>query len=175
MTDKLSQRYRDLGSPEPPAQLDRAILGAARRAVAKRRWPYAAAAGVVIVLAAGVVLHMEQEQPGVETIGAQAPAREAEEPASPPSAASAAPAAKPAPRFVPEPPARAASRPAAPMAAQSRLAETPQQWLERIARLRAAGKDDEAEKELVRFRERYPDYRIPDAMAKRVEKQAPAR
>jgi hypothetical protein len=60
------------------------------------------------------------------------------------------------------------------MAAKAKLPEGPEQWLERIARLRSLARDEEAEKELARFRERYPDYRIPDAMAKRVEKQAPA-
>ena len=60
------------------------------------------------------------------------------------------------------------------MAAQARIEQTPQQWLERIARMRALGMDDEAQKELARFRERYPDYRIPEAMAKRLERQAPA-
>ncbi|HET7364313.1 MAG TPA: hypothetical protein VFJ70_12170 [Burkholderiales bacterium] len=50
----------------------------------------------------------------------------------------------------------------------------PDEWLTRIARLRELGRDEEADKELARFRERYPDYRIPEVMAKKVEKQAPA-
>jgi len=58
-------------------------------------------------------------------------------------------------------------------ARQSNLVEAPDQWLARIARMRQLGQDGEAEKELARFRERYPDYRIPEAMAKKLEKQAP--
>jgi hypothetical protein len=57
---------------------------------------------------------------------------------------------------------------------QANLVETPDQWLARIARMRELGQDEQADKELARFRERYPDYRIPEAMAKKVEKQAPA-
>jgi len=60
------------------------------------------------------------------------------------------------------------------MAARANLVEAPDQWLARIARMRELGQDDEAEKELVRFRERYPDYRIPEAMAKKLEKRAPS-
>jgi outer membrane biosynthesis protein TonB len=57
---------------------------------------------------------------------------------------------------------------------QADVNETPDQWLARIVRMRALGRDDEADKELARFRERYPDYRMSAAMAKKVEKQTPA-
>jgi hypothetical protein len=70
--------------------------------------------------------------------------------------------------------ARRAAPSGAPMAARITIDQTPQEWLERIARLRAQGRDDEAETQLKRFRERYPDYRIPDEMVKRLAKQAPA-
>jgi hypothetical protein len=41
--------------------------------------------------------------------------------------------------------------------------------LERIARLRAAGEDAQADRALERFRKRYPDYRIDDATWERVK------
>jgi hypothetical protein len=47
-------------------------------------------------------------------------------------------------------------------------AETPQQWLERIARLREAGRHQEADESLAEFRRRHPGYEIPEAMRARV-------
>ena len=47
-------------------------------------------------------------------------------------------------------------------------AETPTHWLERIARLRADGKDEEADRQLAELRRRYPDYRIPEEMRAKV-------
>jgi hypothetical protein len=41
--------------------------------------------------------------------------------------------------------------------------------LDRIAALRESGKDREADAALASFRERYPDYRIPDAVWARVK------
>jgi len=42
--------------------------------------------------------------------------------------------------------------------------------LERIARLRAAGRHEDADKALAQFRKRYPDYRLSDEMKAKVEK-----
>lgn len=39
----------------------------------------------------------------------------------------------------------------------------PEDWLQKIVRLRAAGRHDEAEGELKRFRERYPQWPVPPA------------
>jgi hypothetical protein len=50
----------------------------------------------------------------------------------------------------------------------SAAAETPEQWLERIAKLREAGKARAADEGLAEFRKRYPDYRISEAMRARV-------
>ncbi|MEK6243870.1 MAG: hypothetical protein AABM33_05145 [Pseudomonadota bacterium] len=50
-------------------------------------------------------------------------------------------------------------------------ADTPERELERIAELRGQGRHDEAEKALAEFRKRYPDYRIPEATRKRVERR----
>ena len=76
---------------------------------------------------------------------------------------------------------RAESRPAPSMAARSaaapagpRLVEAPEQWLQRIARLRQRGMDEEADKALAEFRKRYPDYQMSAQMRAKVEKAVPA-
>jgi len=51
------------------------------------------------------------------------------------------------------------------------VAQTPERELERIARLRAEGKHDQADKALAEFRKRYPDYRIAEDMLRRVERR----
>jgi hypothetical protein len=47
---------------------------------------------------------------------------------------------------------------------------SPEAELERIARLRAAGRHEEADKALAEFRKRYPDYKISEAMLEKVER-----
>jgi len=54
---------------------------------------------------------------------------------------------------------------------QSRVMETPELALERIAELRKQGKHEEADKALAEFRKRYPDYRLSDEMRAKVEKK----
>ena len=227
---QISQRYRELGREEPSAELDRAILGAARRATRRHRWYSSLAAAAVLIFAVAIVVQIERQPPDQASMS---------EPSTPPGAAPAqdkvatqaaeAPPAKPAarrpaPQFAPEPPPRAETTPAAPapaaptsapdsniaapaagvaaeterkrtdetraapalqrrpMAAsrsagnlQADVSETPDQWLARIARMRELGRDEEADKELARFRERYPEYRIPEALAKKVERPSPAK
>ena len=51
---------------------------------------------------------------------------------------------------------------------QDAAPETPQAWLERIARLRREGRIEEADKALEAFRKRHPDYEIPQAMREAV-------
>ncbi|HEY7240875.1 MAG TPA: hypothetical protein VH600_17000 [Burkholderiales bacterium] len=46
----------------------------------------------------------------------------------------------------------------------------PEQLLERIAELRRQGKQEEADKALAEFRQRYPGYQISDEMLKKVER-----
>ena len=92
------------------------------------------------------------------------------EPAAPasPSTADLAPATAP-----PAPVSRAQSArmAAAPAAAAAKEAATPEQReLERIARLRADGKDDEADAALEAFRRAHPDYRIEPAMWEKVRR-----
>ena len=48
---------------------------------------------------------------------------------------------------------------------------SPERELDRIALLRVQGRHDEADRALVDFRKRYPDYRIPDATRERVERR----
>lgn len=69
--DKLARRYRELSREEPRAALDAAILAASRRAVAKpswsRRWAAPVSIAAVLVLAFGVTLEMQREEPGIES------------------------------------------------------------------------------------------------------------
>jgi hypothetical protein len=68
--DKLERAYRGLAREEPPASLDEAILAASRRALTKpsftRRWGVPVSLAAMLVLAIGVTLEMQHEQPGVE-------------------------------------------------------------------------------------------------------------
>ena len=73
MTDhdeRISRRYAELAREEPGAALDAAILGASRRALARtswsRRWAGPVSIAAVLVLAVGVTLQMQREQPGIE-------------------------------------------------------------------------------------------------------------
>src|ERR1700674_2822501 len=69
--DRLSRRYRELAREEPSAATDAAILAASRRALARpsftRRWAVPASIAAVLVLAFGVTLEMQREQPGIES------------------------------------------------------------------------------------------------------------
>ena len=69
--DRLARRYRELSREEPRAALDAAILAASRRAVAKpswsRRWAAPVSIAAVLVLALGVTLEMQREEPGIES------------------------------------------------------------------------------------------------------------
>lgn len=111
-----------------------------------------------------------------------------------------APVPKPKPRFVPDPPPAAPPAPAAEpstaaVTAQSRSADAaerrerveapavlklppqplyrgvPEVWLKEIARLRADGRHDEADRELDEFRKRHPGYRMTDEMRSTVERK----
>jgi hypothetical protein len=83
MTDerdpKVSRRYRELGSEEPPTELDAEILAAARRAAetrlaplvpptGRRSWYFPVAAAAIITLAVAVTVHVERQQPDAEDI-----------------------------------------------------------------------------------------------------------
>jgi hypothetical protein len=100
--DKVNAAYRSLGREEPPAALDARILAASREALvrpsASRRWAAPVSIAAVLVLAFGVTLQMQREQPDVAqpSMDAAAPAQRAAVPAAPPAAPPAAtPAATP--------------------------------------------------------------------------------
>ena len=50
-------------------------------------------------------------------------------------------------------------------------APLPEKWLQSIAELRAQGRHEEADESLKRFRERYPDYQIPEETLARIRKK----
>lgn len=80
---------------------------------------------------------------------------------APAPAAASAQAAKPST----EPAAKTAEQPG------KLAAETPELELERIAKLRAEGRNDEADKAFLEFRRRYPSFRITEDMLRRVERR----
>lgn len=189
---QISRRYRELGTEQPSPELDRAILGAARRATRRNRWYPSLAAAAVLVFAVAIVVQIERQPPAQEPMSAppaqEAPAPRRPAPPSPPAPAPDANATAAVAgalgeaerkradetRAAPQLQRSMGARAGAAANLHTDVAESPEQWLVRIARLRELGRDEEADRELARFRERYPDYRIPEAMAKKVEKQAPA-
>jgi hypothetical protein len=76
---KVSQRYRELGSEEPPRVLDQTLLAAAHRAADKphaplvtpagrHRWYFSIGAAAIVVLAVAVTWHVERAQPDQESV-----------------------------------------------------------------------------------------------------------
>lgn len=174
----VSRRYRALGREEPPPELDAAILAASRRR--HSRWAVPVSIAAVVVLAVGVTLRVQiEERKDAEDIALSPRVMQAPAPAAPPPAALSERAADTAPRQE----VRGSIAPAAPAAQRLEPAgrslaakipgkpETPEQWLERIARLRAQGKDRAADESLAEFKRRYPDYEIVEAMRARVERR----
>lgn len=196
---QVSRRYRELGAEEPPRALDEAILAASRQAVApRRRWYLPLAAAAVALLAVGIALQMDRQEPGPEAVPSAtvtepkalrrqappaSPARQEQGPSENAARDAAAPgeralgatagrradesrARQSAPEAAPIP-QTAPARPAPPAAA---LAESHERWLERIAQLRMQGRHDDADKALAEFRKRYPEYRIPESMLEKLER-----
>ena len=79
--ERVSASYRALGREEPSAALDAAILAAARRRGS--RWGVPVSIAAVLVLAAGVTLRMQQEQPNPELAVPAPQAMEERRPAPP--------------------------------------------------------------------------------------------
>ena len=76
---KVSERYRELASEEPPRDLDQSILAAARRAhdrphaplvtpAGRHRWYYAFGAAAILVLAVAVTVQIERQRPDPEMV-----------------------------------------------------------------------------------------------------------
>ena len=182
--EKLSAGYRALGSEEPPRALDEAILAASRRR--RLQWALPVSIAAVIVLAVGVTLRVQLEQPEVGEPVAISP-QVLQAPAAPPPVQERPLAARPgaaqrgavvgveppkqAPRAAePASAMRAAPAPARAEARVAAEAESAERWLERIAQLREQGRGREADEALAEFRRRHPAYKIPDAMRERVER-----
>jgi hypothetical protein len=184
--DEAARRYRELPQEEPPAALDAAIRAHARRAVARRQWYVPAAAAAILVLAVAVTWQVEREQPDMVAVTSAPPAppkavveekakdstgekelAKQQAPASAP-APMQAPAEMRADQAQPRPQVGAAAR--SEMMAKRGFAETPEQWLERVAKLRAEGRHEEADKALEEFRKRHPDFKIPGELLKKLER-----
>lgn len=172
----VSRRYRELPREEPPSRLDDAIRARARAAretlpaplvapTGRRRWYFPVAAAAILVLAVAVTWQVEREQSDAYVASAPEPVAQAKE--APP--APAAPAASAAREDAAQPQLGAAAR--SEVMAKRALAETPEQALERIAKLRAEGRHEEADRALAEFRKRHPEFRIPAEMRERVERR----
>lgn len=139
--DTIARRYRELPREEPRAALDDAILAASRRAVARssasRRWAAPVSIAAVLVLAFGITIEMERDEPGISAPPpppAEAPLRKSQ-PAAPtppeqqvdrnaaPSPATASPAIIPERKKAIAPPRE--TRRSAPAASEERSAPAP--------------------------------------------------
>jgi hypothetical protein len=146
----LSRQYRRESAPTPPHALDRRVLGLSRGALGlahgvhgKSPWLAPLAFAASVLLSVALVLAI--------VFGPQTSKR-----------------ADDAPRLV-----RVAAHPDAtanpPLnrrlqlySSDPKLARAPSVWLADIAALRRAGRNNEADAELRRFRSAYPDYSIGD-------------
>lgn len=104
-----------------------------------------------------------------ETAPAEVPKAAAPTPAQDPVAAIAQ-SPEPAPAQSAAELARAEEARRAASSASAYAVQSPEQWLQGIADLRRQGWHEEADRQLAEFRKRYPDYKIPEPMLKRVER-----
>jgi hypothetical protein len=155
----------------------------------RRRWYVPLAAAAVITLSVAVTLHIQHDRPS-EDIDAVSPAMKVQETPAPKAAEPARVERRTPQPFAAAPPAAEAeqrndvaaasagaraSRDERPRGqtqmARASVERSPESELERIARLRAAGRHEDADRALAEFRKRHPDYRIAPAMLERVEKK----
>lgn len=193
--EEASRRYRGLPREEPPEALDAAIRAHARRAVelhpaplvpptGRREWYFPLAAAAILVLAVAVTWHVEREQPDMVAVGqapqaASAPAETRAEAPKPLQESRAQPSARNDATGARRKVEKAPSSPDNAVFAKERAArdeaaapaETPEQWLDRIAKLRAEGRHEEADRALAEFRKRHPGFRIAPEMLEKVEKK----
>lgn len=112
----------------------------------------------------------------------QAPREEALRRTAPDSAASSVQDKVEPQRTTPSAPAAASPAPAARGQVQPEMrakglaskVELPDEWLERIARLREERRDEEADRAFEDFKRRYPEFKIPEAMLWRLAKRQAA-
>ena len=137
---QLQRRLSELDDLEPPAELDHLVLARAREALEApqglpfyrgTRWALPFTLTATLVLTVTVVMSLRALH-DVHTSGASAA-----------GAFSAAPSGVEAAR----------------MRANDARERDPAQWLAHIRELRAAGKEDEAQREWAAFRAAYPEYR----------------
>lgn len=143
----LTRAYREIAREEPPARLDAVILAHAKGEAAphrggKPRWLMPLSLAATVVLAVGVVLFMAREGAG--------PLPPETAPAAKPPTPSVAPAPRPAPKETPRFDARDA--------AIAPKVKTPEQWLADIEELRKLGLHADADAELAKFRQHYPNH-----------------
>ena len=155
----LSRAYRETGREEPPAHLDAAILAQAKAAAAPRRgskprWLMPLSLAATVVLSIGVVLLMSRE--GVTPVPMETPSPTPDDPVSKPAAPTAPAVIEKAPVVTPKEAPRFEPRVFTPK--EMPAVKTPEQWLVEIEALRKAGKHAEADAELAKFRQHYPDY-----------------
>jgi len=178
----LSQLYRATRLEEPSAELDRAVLMEARRALTRRRrrWLVPLSTAAVLVLGLSLTLY-EIEAPRPTAVEPPAATQSMGEavPASPAAGAmndqaqerpmmklqrSAAPRALPEAEEAVSEKARSVERdllttPAA--GAKAEFGDDPDAWVARQMELLERGDEETLRTELAAFRQRYPDYPLP--------------
>lgn len=157
----LSRVYRETEREEPPAHLDAAILAQAKAAVGARRskprWFMPLSLAATVVLSIGVVLLMSRE--GVTPVPMETPVLKPTTPAVTEKAPAVTPKATVTPKEAPAVTPKEVPR-FEPREVVIPPKKSPETWLAEIDALRKAGKHIEADAELAKFRQRYPDYPI---------------
>ena len=159
--DPLAEGTRRLDAGAPPPHVDAAVRNAARAAARRRRtsaWTLPAALAATVVVAFSLVVQVQRDE---------APAQDAPAPADEAVATAVLQEAAPAPPATPLPMADDSAEKSAAEAAVSAPqalrrvtggGETPEQWLERIEALEAAGRHEEAVTERRRLEEKHPGW-----------------
>ncbi len=169
--EPIAQAYRRVGEGEPPSAVDATVRARAREAARRRRasaWTLPAALAATVLIAFSLVLNLQQEEnaPGP----AERPSRDEPAPASivqdaaPAAPPAAPPAAAPAAAPMADSPAEKSTARSATAAAEGAVAplsareESPEEWLELIEALEAAGRHDQARAERQRLEAAYPGW-----------------
>ena len=166
----LSRVYRETGREEPPARLDAAILAQAKAATTTRggskpRWFMPLSLAATVVLSVGVVLLMSRE--GVTPVPMETPSPMPDVPVLKPTIPTAPTVVEKAPVVTPKTTVVPKEAPVVTPKEAPRFEprevvipskKPPEQWLAEIEALRKAGKHAEADAELAKFRQHYPDY-----------------